>query len=869
MKTRLDLGGTWHLERMNPPEHMDAQVPGTLLDTLHRTGRIPDLYDRDQDSLGIQVTDDCPVWSRTFDSGSAFDGCDVVHLRFEGLCTMATIRLNGHELGRTRDMHRTYEFEVKRLLLPADNRIEIRFDSPVRHVAERQAESPLWGEPEGIPGYAHIRQAHYMLGWDWSAQLPDIGIWRPVLLIGSVQARIHDVLVSQKHRDGAVGLAIRIRAERFAHGTIRAKVILATPEGGALEAEGELGTHACAESAGISGILPVDRLLGQGALVETTLVLDVPQPRLWWPNGYGDQPLYRLETVLFGMEPTGGCVSEEGETRSADAMLDHHTMHIGLRTLTVRREKDKWGESFAFEINGLPIFARGANYVPEDSLLPRCTVERTERLLHDCVAAHFNCVRVWGGGYFAEDHFYDLCDRLGLIVWQDLLFACAVYELTPEFTEDIVQETRDNMRRIRHHACLGLWCGNNEMEWGWVEWPFPKTERLRTDYVRQFEILLPEIARQESPDTFYWVASPSSGGGFDNPNDPNRGNVHYWEVWHKLKPFTEYQKHFFRFCSEFGFQSFPCRKTVETFTRPEDRNIFSPVMERHQKDDVANGKILYYLSETFRYPKDFDTLLYASQALQGMAIRHGVEHWRRNRGRCMGAIYWQLNDCWPVASWASIDYFGRWKALHYMARRFFAPVLLSACEEGAVVDLVLSNERVVPVEGRLHWKLCDHRDGLVAEGYRNVRAEAMQAAPCARLDFTGSLRTETQRQTRLLSYRFEDAGGGTSEGTLLFVKPKHFQYMNPYIETAVSETPDAFLLDVSARHFAMAVALDLTTGDCRFDDNWFDLEGGQTRRVRVPKETLSERMDCEAFVRRLTVTSVFDLDPAQSPEDAS
>lgn len=260
---------------------------------------------------------------------------------------------------------------------------------------------------------------------------------------------------------------------------------------------------------------------------------------------------------------------------------------------------------------------------------------------------------------------------MGLIVWQDLMFACNVYDLTEEFEDNITKEITENVKRLRHHASLGLWCGNNEMESAWDHWPEVQSESkyLRADYIKMFEYVIPKAVRAADSETFFWQSSPSSGGCFDDPDDENRGDCHYWDVWHGQKPFTDYQKHYFRFCSEFGFQSFPCLKTVESFTEEKDRNIFSRVMENHQKNPAANGKILYYLSENFRYPENFRKLLYVSQILQGMAMKYGVDHWRRHRGRCMGTLYWQINDNWPVASWASIDYFGRWKALHYMAKK--------------------------------------------------------------------------------------------------------------------------------------------------------------------------------------------------------
>ena len=360
------------------------------------------------------------------------------------------------------------------------------------------------------------------------------------------------------------------------------------------------------------------------------------------------------------------------------------------------------------------------------------------------------------------------------MVWQDCMFACADYSLTDEFEKSIRLEITQNMRRLRHHASLALWCGNNEMEWQQDKGDYHSNAKTRSDYIQMFEYIIRRLAKENDPQTFYWPSSPSSGGGFECPNDPNRGDVHYWDVWHQNKPFSDYRNYYFRYVSEFGFQSFPSLKTVESFTRPEDRNIFSRVMEMHQRNGQANGKILNYLSQTYLYPLNLDTLIYASQLLQAEAVKYGVEHWRRNRGRCMGTIYWQINDCWPVASWSSIDYFGRWKALHYFARRFFAPVMISCCEEGEMtqrpscvseyhdieksVRLCVSNETRREISGIVRWALRDASSGVLRSGEERVRVPALSSAWLNKLDFS-----QGNERRHYFSYKLEVAGEKVSE----------------------------------------------------------------------------------------------------------
>jgi beta-mannosidase len=397
------------------------------------------------------------------------------------------------------------------------------------------------------------------------------------------------------------------------------------------------------------------------------------------------------------------------------------------------------------------------------------------------------------------------------------------------------------------------------METAWANWSFPKTDKLRADYTRMFEELLPAVVAENDPNTFYWPSSPSSGGGFDDPNSENRGDVHYWDVWHGLKPFSDYRKFYFRFVSEFGFQSFPGMKTVETFTLPEDRNIFSYVMEKHQKNGSANGRILYYLSENFKYPKNFKALLYASQLLQAEAIKFGVEHWRRNRGRCMGAIYWQLNDCWPVASWASIDYFGRWKALHYFAKRFFAPVMLSACDDGLKVTLHVTNETMHPFSGEIRWKLRNKDSAVIEEGGVPARADALDSAGCCTLDFESLLADKALRRRTYLEYGLYSGGQCISDGTLLFVRAKHFEFLDPHIAVRVQDAGGEFHIELFAQAYAKYVGLDLSNADCIFSDNYFDMSAGARKLVAVKKADLSVSMTTEEFIDGLDVKSIYDL----------
>ena len=826
MEHRITLNGTWNWCDMESKEWHKGSVPGTVLTDMMDGGLIEDPYWRTNEYETRELSRSDYRYEREFEVPESFFREEEQCLVFEGLDTIADIYLNDELLLAVNDMHRTWRIDVKGKL-KAVNRLAVAFHSPTAFIEKADREGDIFYASTGcMKGNGALRKAHYMFGWDWGPQLPDAGIFRSVYLSGFSIARLDDVRIRQEHGAGGVKLSVESSVRKLSESDTAGSGMLAckitAPDGTVLTVEKEVGINETIE-----------------ALIEA--------PQLWWPNGYGAQPLYTVRVEL----------------RMSDSVLDVWERTIGLRTVTVCTDADEWGNQFAFVVNGQKIFAMGANYIPEDNLLGHLSEERSERLIRDCARANFNCIRIWGGGYYPEDYVYDACDRYGILVWQDLMFACNVYDLNDEFEANILAETADNVKRIRHHACLGLWCGNNEMEWGWRDWGRLEGHRpkYKADYTKIFEMLLPRLVKQVDDQTYYWLSSPSSGGSFDDPNDFNRGDNHYWEVWHSNKPFTEYRDFYFRFCSEFGFQSFPGKKTLDSFSLPEDQNIFSEVMESHQKNGLANTKIFSYISGYYKYPKDMESIAYISQILQLKAIQYGVEHWRRNWGRCMGSIYWQLNDCWPVASWASIDYYGRWKALHYGAKRFYARFMATACEKEELsteIDYYIHNESFEERKAVLRVRLIDRDFHTLYETETEITAAAFEVKNVLPMDFAPFLAEAGMKKRAVAEYSLIEDGCIVSRGTTLFVKPKYFDFKTPEDRVSVTEKADGFCIHAEADTYVSYAELSLDEYDVVLEDNFFDITSEEGVDITVDKKEFPNQVTAEEVAAALHIRSVAD-----------
>ena len=816
MRTSVELRGPWSFRRVPgegedanaakacPDGWMSATVPGCVHVDLLANEKVLDPFVGQNEADQQWIDKCCWEYSTSFVVDDTAWSRQRLDLVWKGLDTYADISLNGIPILAANNMFREWRVDVRPLVRRGTNRLLVQFRSPIaegRSAQDRLGYVLPATNDQAVPMVSmYTRKAPYHFGWDWGPRLVTSGIWRPVYLEAWDDARIDDVQVVQTALTEERA-TLRVTATVIAERGGRGRLTLALTSGLALghaEAGLDPGTN----------------------FIETEVTID--RPKRWWPNGLGEQHLYGVEAAL----------SVDGAAR------DGLGVRIGLRTLEVIHRSDDAGKSFTICVNGAPVFMKGANYVPSDSFPSRATEERYRWLVQSAADANMNMLRVWGGGIYEDDRFYDLCDEVGILVWQDFMFACSMYPGDEAFVENVRQEAIQNVRRLRRHPSLALWAGNNEIEAAWARWGWQEKfglseslqERIWSDYERIFHHLLPEIVAVHDPGRFYTRSSPSANDDQILPDTPGFGDMHYWGVWHAEKPYTTYAENVSRFMSEYGFQSFPERATVARYAGPADWRIDSPVMLAHQRHPRGNELIRAYMERDFRTPKDFDSFLYVSQVLQAMIVQYAAEAHRRRWPYNAGSLYWQLDDCWPVASWSGIDYFGRWKALHYFARRFFAPISVTAVEEGDVVRVYVVSDRRETATVRLVLRLVDF-DGR--EVWRRESDLLLDGNAC-RAHFAAPAReilgpAEPSR-TVLVAEVFEGAAR-LSRSLHYFVTTKNMDLPAPELELAVTCVDSRLVVRIGASKLARHVRLSTDVADGMFSDNYFDLLPGEVVTV--------------------------------------
>jgi beta-mannosidase len=777
-----------------------AVVPGCVHRDLLRHRLIPDPF-WGANELKLQWIEERDwEYRASFTAPVSLLAEEVVELVADGLDTVATILLNGREVARTDNMFLGHRWEVKPLLRSGKNELLIRFGSTMDYIRTHRTGHNPRDINDPVGRCTVIRKQQCQFGWDWGPRFVTAGIWRDLRMEGWTGNRIDSVRVAQEHRDdGSVVLSFAPELSR--------------PDPRAI----------------VSGTVSLD---GKVVAQIKNREAKIPNPRLWWPRGQGAQPLYQLAVEAIG---------------SDGAPAGRWMQRIGLRTLALDRHADQWGQSFRFVVNGRPVFAKGANWIPAHTFVAGLNRADYERDLRSAVEANMNMVRVWGGGIYESEDFYDLCDELGLLVWQDFMFACTLYPADAAFLASSRTEADYQIRRLRHRACLALWCGNNEV-FGCNADLLAANKKLLADYEALFHLALPDAVAAQDGITPYWPSSPWRGDlDAGLPAGEARGDTHFWDVWHARKPVKDYENYAFRFASEFGMQSFASGETQASFCPPEDANVFGPTMTNHQKNRFGNQIILDYVSRQYRFPKDQDALIFLSQLNQAECMRVGVEHYRRNMPRCMGALYWQLNDCWPVASWSSLEFSGRWKALHHLARRFFAPALVSAHVPGEEQTITNNYRRTTVREvhlytiydapetarGVLRWDLLLFDGEKVLSGSRPVALRPGESVRQKTLDLEKPM-AKHGRDNLYLRIALEIAGVRVSEDTV-FLAPPRFLAL-PQAKTAVIiklRSPKRAALTFTAPVFQHRFAFDLAGIAHRSSDNYFELYPREKKTVEV------------------------------------
>jgi beta-mannosidase len=828
---KISLLDGWQFKQADASEWLPAQVPGTVHTDLLANGVIEDPFYRtnEKDQQWIELED----WEyRTiFSVGSNIIIKDKIMLDFQGLDTYADVFLNDSLILEANNMFRDWQVDVTEIVRRGENELHIYFHSPIKKTApiydNLRYTLPVSSNDQAEKKLSVFsRKAPYHFGWDWGPRFVTSGIWRPIVLKAWNRASLEDVTIEQKMlTDGS--------AEMLAH----VQYMVSKPFVGEVEilVDGEsVKTNT------------VELVYGHQT---TNFNFSVSNPKLWWPNGMGAQNLYEIDVLL----------------KSGETTVDRYKTRLGLRTIELVQEDDRHGSSFYFKVNGKPVFAKGANYIPQDNFLPRVPPERYEHILQSAVDAHMNMVRVWGGGIYENDIFYDLCDEKGLLVWQDFMFSCAMYPGDSAFLENVKAEAEQNVKRLSSHPSMALWCGNNEILMKWYGWRNNSNEegnqvplwtepddsiKIVKGYNDLFRSILPDVVRSYGRGVPFWESSPSSKKG--SFADWKTGDAHYWGVWWGQEPFEAYRKNTGRFMSEYGFQSFPELATIKTFTKEGDWDIYSEVMEAHQRSSIGNKTIASYMSRHFKEPKDFENYLYISQLLQAEGVKVAMEAHRIKKPYNMGSLVWQLDDCWPAASWSGIDYYGRWKALHYCIKKSFSEVIVAFEADENEIRAYVVSDRMDELKGTLILNLLDLGGKKLFEHEKKIKV-AENGSELVWKSGKKDLLEKWKPEEVILTAKLIQENEAIVDNTFLFVPHKALKLSEPTIRYDFIEKDGKLFVELNCNKVALGVSLKADDRDIRYSENYFSLVPKEIKFVEI----IGNAPEFE-IKDKLTVKSLFD-----------
>ncbi|MCX6121142.1 MAG: hypothetical protein NTX44_05945 [Ignavibacteriales bacterium] len=827
---KFEIQDHWKFKQENTGQWYPAEVPGCVHTDLMRNNLIPDPFVGTNEQSLQWIGEKNWIYETSFDVPAEILKKEFIELVFEGLDTYADVTLNDSLILKANNMFRTWRIDCRKLFNEHGNHIVVQFKNvfdenlPKYKVAPFELQACDNNDQADVKIAMYSRKAQFHYGWDWGPRLITCGIWRPVYVEAWSKFKIQDVHVQQQNVSSTGADIIS---------TIN---IVSTKE------------QAVSASIFLDSLNMATELLNlKPGINKVTLNSHYPNPQLWWTNGLGAHKLYGYQLSV----------------KNDSGIQDNYSTKIGIRSLEVVREKDSIGTSMMVRLNGIPVFMKGANYIPQDNFQNRITKERCEHIVSSAAEANMNMLRVWGGGIYEDDQFYELCDRYGILIWQEMIFACAMYPGDHEFFENVRQEVIDNIIRIRNHACLAMYCGNNEniiawRQWGWKE---KYDTAIQHTYEQQEKKLYYEVipsAIHEADSTRYYHPTSPAAGFKDIA--ANEGDIHYWGVWHGKEPFEMYASTLARFVSEYGFQSYPELSTIAHYAKPGERKLHSRVILSHQRcmaderrdKEYGNRLIQVYMDRWYHTPKDFKSFVYVSQVLQAEGVKVAMEAHRRAMPYCMGSLYWQLDDCWPVASWSSIDYYGRWKALHYTAKNSYAPILLSLVLSEKDVQVHIVSDKIDTVDAVLDMTVMNFDGNVVSQQSIPLLVkpnQAVRAAVLSRSQLVSNLDT-----SRLIFVcRLKKGDSLLAENTSYFTSPKNLALKHPKFVKNIRKINSGFLIELTTKTLAKNVYLSCSDSNGFFSDNYFDLIPAVPRTI-----TVKTKLQYDEFARSLKVMSLID-----------
>lgn len=824
----------WKFKQAGSSKWYDAKVPGYVHLDLYKNGLIQDPFYR-LNEKDLQWIDKVNwEYKVNFKIDKAFTESDQLYLVIKGLDTYADVYLNNHLIHVNSNMFILNRLLVDKSILSDTNELRIYFKSPTIEGLKKleafgfplpadndQSENGGLG-PNKVSVFT--RKAPYHFGWDWGPRLVSSGIWRDIYFEVTSEPSINEVYIRQ----------INI-SEKVAD--LNAEFVVSDYEND-LDISVFINNQIYLENQSIIPfLLSKEKLIN----VPTSVPIKINNPSLWWPNGHGDQNLYSFKIELI---KDGKIVCTKQVT-------------TGLRDIQLVRKPDEFGESFYFSINGKPIFAKGANYIPMEVFPADALQTKYNDLILSAVNSNINMLRVWGGGIYENDIFYELCDKYGILVWQDFMFACAMYPATNEFLKEVSIEVSQNIKRLRNFACIVLWCGNNEIEqawgpyeekrgWGWKQrYDGNQREIIWNAYDTIFHRLIPDLIRINNPETDYWHSSPSAGVGKLAGHDNKSGDMHYWGVWHGNESIEMFEHYKARFMSEYGFQSFPEYESIKKYTSEEDWSFDSPVMLSHQRSSIGNQRIMSYMKESYRTPSNFEDQIYVGQLVQAEAIKKAIKSHRSEMPYCMGSLYWQLNDCWPVASWSGIDYYGRWKAMQYFVRDAFKNQIISISikDENLIITGISDSEQF---DASLRVNLLDFTGKSLWNRSYSVKMPSNNAKRLITLplDKLPAIQNKTNAVLFVTLVKNEKV---ISSDLFYLDKPKNLKLPDPNLNIHIRDKSGTYELEISSKNLCKNLMLISEGNEFSFSDNYFDILPGETKIIRV-----KSHLSYEDFEKKLS-----------------